>query len=69
MEDLLKSAIPRQCWGNDKEFIWPMQKECLTSWEKCDKIRSCIIPEEEWDGDTGIPQLLEQYRNNQNQIN
>ena len=25
--------------------------------------RNCIVPEDEWDGDTLIPQQLERYRN------
>lgn len=26
------------------------------------KVRECIIPTSEWDGDTGIDQLIEEYR-------
>lgn len=33
------------------------------------KVRECVIPTSEWDGDTGIDKLIEEYRKENLSIN
>lgn len=53
---ILMGATRHSTPGDAPEYVTG-----FTPWEKT-RVSRCVIPDHEWDGDTGIPRLLEEYR-------